>query len=216
MALGTVHAGMAFDADAFVKGMDASIGKLQKMKDLMDGMKPPEPSRWEKFTQTMLGLSSALNIGGAVASAVSHMQALGASAINAASAFNETSNVMQQAFGSSAVAMEEWAAATADGLGRSTQFIRESVGTFQAMLEPMAGSADAARVMSKSFTQLSVDLGSFWNVADSDAMGALRSGISGEAEPLKKFGIVMNEASLNAYAFSKGIDSTVMLQCPGK
>jgi hypothetical protein len=209
MALGTVNAGMAFDADSFISGMDKSIKKMEEMAKVMDGMKPPEPSRWEKFTKQVTDLSHALNVMDNLSSLASGLKEYGAAAINLASDFNETTNVMEQAFGRQTAAMETWSAATAEGLGRSTQFVRNTVGTFQAMLEPMAGSSEAAMTMAKSFTQLGVDLGSFWNVADSDAMAALRSGISGEAEPLKKFGIVMNEASLQAYALKNGIKAKV-------
>lgn len=130
---------------------------------------------------------------------------IGVASIKAASDFNETSNVIQQAFGKSSDAVEKWAADTGDAMGRSTQQIRQFSGVMQAMLSPMLGSSDAAEQVSKSITKLAVDMGSFWNVADEDAFAALRSGLSGEAEPLKRFGIVMNDAALNAYALAEGI-----------
>lgn len=129
-------------------------------------------------------------------------------AIMAASDFNETGNVMQQAFGKGASAAETWSATTASAVGRTTQQMREFSSVSQAMLSSMLGSAEAAAPMSKALSQLAVDMGSFWNVADKDAFAALRSGIAGESEPLKRFGIVMNDASLNAYALAQGISVT--------
>jgi hypothetical protein len=69
----------------------------------------------------------------------------------------------------------------------------------------MIGSREGAAEMSKGLAQLSVDLGSFFNVADVDALNALRSGIVGELEPLKRFGIVMTEAALKQFALDQGI-----------
>lgn len=133
----------------------------------------------------------------------------GAAAIKLASDFNETTNVIQQSFGKGAAAAEQWAAATAAAMGRSTQQMRETVGVMQSMLTPMLGNADAADTMSKALTRLAVDMGSFWNAADTDAFAALRSAISGETEPMKRFGVVMTEAALNAYALAQGINVTM-------
>jgi hypothetical protein len=49
------------------------------------------------------------------------------------------------------------------------------------------------------------DLASFYNVPVPEALAAIRSGLSGETEPLKKFNILMNQAALEAYAMEKGI-----------
>lgn len=141
--------------------------------------------------------------------AAAAMAAAGLYAINAASDFNETSNVIQASFGDAADEVEAWAKTQAQAMGRSTQQMRKFGGEMQAMLSPMMGSREAASGMSTSLSQLAVDLGSFFNVADDDALRALKSGITGEMEPLKRFGIVMNETSLQAFAFARGISKSV-------
>jgi len=163
-----------------------------------------------------LRVEGADQLKGVLGEAKTHMLAFGAAAtaagvmaVKAASDFNESSNVIQQAFGRGAASAERWAAATGQALGRSTQSMRETVSVMQAMLVPMTGSQDAADGMSKALTKLAVDMGSFWNVADKDAFEALRSAMSGESEPMKRFGVVMNEAALNAYALGEGINVTM-------
>jgi hypothetical protein len=59
--------------------------------------------------------------------------------------------------------------------------------------------------MSMGLSELAVDLGSFFNAVDADVLVALKAGIVGEAEPLKRFGIVMLEATLQAFALSEGV-----------
>lgn len=208
MSVGNVTGDMSFDVGGFIGSVNAARHAWQGLQEDMAGAKPPPPTAWDSFTKSLKDLDHALGV-------VDHLKELGRAAfdigreaINMASDWNETTNVMEQAFGSQAGAMEKWADTTANALGRSTQWVRQSSSVLGAMLEPMTGSAEAARTMSKGFTQLAVDLGSFWNVADDDAMAALRSGISGETEPLKKFGIVMTEAALNSYALSKGLNQT--------
>lgn len=59
--------------------------------------------------------------------------------------------------------------------------------------------------MSKKLTELSADMASFYNLSNDMAFEKIRSGISGETEPLKQLGINMSVANLEAYALSQGI-----------
>lgn len=128
------------------------------------------------------------------------------SMVELASAANETQNVIEQVFGAAGQQMvNAWAQNEATRLGRSYYALVANTGALGAMLQPMTGSADAARVMSQRFATLAVDLASFFNTTDDEALAALKSGISGETEPLKKFGIVMQDATLAEYAHTQGI-----------
>lgn len=120
-----------------------------------------------------------------------------------ASDFNEMSNVLEQAFGKARVAeVEAWAVATGDAMGRSTASVREMAGQFQSLLAPMIGSADAARPMSQAFTQLAIDISSFKNISADDAATKLMAAMAGEAEPMRRLGVNMTEASMDAYLFA--------------
>ena len=137
--------------------------------------------------------------GAAVVSAIAHMTELASSA-------DETNNVLQQVFGPSGEAeVHAWAETTAREMGRSKYALEANAGALGAMLEPMTGNASKAQEMSTRFAGLAVDLASFFNASDDDALAALKSGISGEAEPLKRFGIVMQDATLQEYAHKEGI-----------
>jgi hypothetical protein len=59
--------------------------------------------------------------------------------------------------------------------------------------------------MSKRLVTLAGDLASFNNVDPAEALDALRSGLTGETEPLKRFGVNINQAALNAKALSLGL-----------
>lgn len=124
--------------------------------------------------------------------------------IEVASDATERLNVLDVGFGENRQAVQDWAAQVADSVGRSRADVEDFVGISQAMLSAMLGNADAAEAMSKEVTKLSIDLGSFFNIADKDAFVALRAGLSGETEPLKRFGIVMTQAALEAFSLSEG------------
>lgn len=81
--------------------------------------------------------------------------------------------------------------------------------TFMAMGNGMGISADMGKKMAKTLTGLAGDMASFYNVSQDVAQTALNSIYTGETESLKKFGVVMTEANLQQYAYSKGITKQV-------
>ena len=120
----------------------------------------------------------------------------------------ETMNVVSTSFEEQTEAVLEWASVQATELGRSEFAMRDYAATLGALLTPMTGSAKASAMMSMQLAQLTVDLGSFFNAAEPDVLLALRSGITGESEPLKRFGIIMSVAALDAFALKEGIGKT--------
>jgi hypothetical protein len=130
--------------------------------------------------------------------------------VTLASDANETDNVLEQVFGAEGAArVKGWAASTSKEIGRSRYTLREYAGQLGAMLEPMVGSASKAQEMSTTFAKLSVDLASFFNTADDDALAALKSGLAGETEPLRRYGIVLLDATLQEYAHTQGIHKKI-------
>lgn len=129
--------------------------------------------------------------------------------IKDASAVNETLNVLDASFKENQQTVIDWASSFADAAGRSQFEMRETASTLGAVLTPMMeGNAKASSEMSMRLSELTVDLASFFNAAENDVLVALRSGITGEAEPLKRFGIIMNQATLEAFALSEGLNKS--------
>lgn len=127
-----------------------------------------------------------------------------------ASDVEENLNVINASFGNSAQSVQNWAESFGNAAGRNKYALEETAATLGAILNPlMERNADAAAEMSTGLAQLSVDLGSFFNAADKDVLTALRSGIVGELEPLKRFGIVMTQDALQAFALSQGIRKSI-------
>lgn len=152
---------------------------------------------------SQLGALSTIVIGSGAGLAVGKIISLGSDA-------NETLNVLNASFEENSQRVQDWAGAFANSAGRSEFELREMAGTIGSVLNPlMERNAEVAAGMSTRLTELAVDLGSFFNRTDTDALEALRSGITGEAEPLKRFGIVMSEATLEAFRLEQGIGKSV-------
>jgi hypothetical protein len=131
--------------------------------------------------------------------------------LGAASDAEEMANVTNQVFRGMTKEIDEWARSLSKDMGRSIYQMKEFAGYFQAMLEPMVGAKDVAADLSKGLAELAVDMASFWNVADEEAFEALKSGLTGMTRPLRRFGIVLTQAQLQAFALSQGIKKSVMM-----
>lgn len=128
--------------------------------------------------------------------------------VGMASDVDETMNVVTTAFEDQTDAVLDWAKTTGEAVGRSEFSLREYAATIGAVVGPTLDSADATAELSTDMAQLAVDLGSFFNATDTDALEALRSGLIGQAEPLLRFGVAMNVAALDAFALEKGLGKT--------
>jgi len=117
----------------------------------------------------------------------------------------EAQNVVENTFKKSAKAIEAWTNTTAKSAGISKTASSQWVGFMGAMLKSSGVSEKAAANMSKNLVQLTGDMSSFYNISTSDMWEKIRSGISGETEPLKQLGINMSVVNLETYAMSQGI-----------
>lgn len=127
-----------------------------------------------------------------------------------ASDAKENLNVINASFQESAQSVLDWSSNFSDAAGRNKYEMQEIAGTLGAILNPMMNknSAEAA-MMSTRLAELAVDLGSFFNAADNEVLVALKSGLTGASEPLRRFGVVMTEATLKEYAREKGIRKNI-------
>lgn len=130
-----------------------------------------------------------------------------ADAIGAASDLNESVTKVGVVFGSSAGEIESFASTAARSLGLSRQQALEAAGTFGNLFIAMGIGGTAAAGMSTKLVALASDLASFNNVNPEDALLALRSGLVGETEPLRRFGVNLNEATLRQKALELGLRS---------
>lgn len=126
-------------------------------------------------------------------------------AIEYASDLSEVQNVVDVTFGQNASAVNDWSKTTLEAFGLNELSAKQFSGTMGAMLKSSGLAGDTVQDMSMKITELSGDMASFYNLDAEEAFNKIRSGISGETEPLKQLGINMSVANLEAYALSQGI-----------
>jgi hypothetical protein len=145
---------------------------------------------------------------GAVGLTITAVAAAGLSskAISLSSDAAETASAFQTVFGPAA-----------DDVGDRLDRLTKRFGLYNPELQDAARQfgvfAKAAGIPKKglasfstSLTQAGLDLSSFYNADPSQVFEALQSGLSGESEPLRQFGIFLSDAAIQSEALKKGLD----------
>lgn len=126
--------------------------------------------------------------------------------VDVASDLQEVQNVVDTTFGEAGAAeIDKFAKSAAASFGMSELSAKQFTGTMGAMLSSMGLGQSEVLDMSTAMAGLAGDMASFYNLDPEEAFAKLRSGISGETEPLKQLGINMSVANLEAYALAQGM-----------
>jgi hypothetical protein len=123
----------------------------------------------------------------------------------AASDQAEAQSKVNVVFGQQSRIITQWASTSARAMGMSKTAALDAAGSLGNLFDGLGLTEDATVDMSKKIVQLAADLGSFNNVSTDEALTALRSGLLGEAEPMRRFGVALNETAVQAQAAEMGL-----------
>lgn len=126
-------------------------------------------------------------------------------AVQGASDLNEQAAAVGQVFGKGSSAIQKFADGAAANLGQSSVQILEASKSFGIFGKAAGLSGQDNAKFSTSLVGLATDLASFNNTSVDDALTALSSGLRGEAEPLRKFGVLLDDATLRQQALKMGL-----------
>ena len=127
------------------------------------------------------------------------------SSIDAASDFAESATAVQEVFGTATDKVKDFASKSAEALGQSQNAALDGAKTFGIYGNAAGLAAEDSATFSTDLLTLASDLASFNNTSPEEAIAALGSGLRGEAEPLRKYGILLNDSKLKAAALKLGI-----------
>ena len=128
--------------------------------------------------------------------------------IDAASDLNETLSKSQQIFGDASKAVEEFASNSAKQFGMSKQTAIDAAASFGVFGKSAGLTGQDLSTFSTDLVSLSADLASFGNTTPEEAALALGAALRGEAEPIRRFGVLLDDATLKQEALSMGIIKT--------
>lgn len=93
-----------------------------------------------------------------------------------------------------------------DAVGRSTFELEGMASSIQDTFVPMGFARGEAAKLSVELTKLAVDVASFNNASDTETMEAFQSALVGNHETVRRFGVVITEATLNQELMRMGIE----------
>jgi hypothetical protein len=128
--------------------------------------------------------------------------------VMAASDMNETMSKTAVIFGDGFDKVNKFAEQSANTMGMSKKAALDASSTF-ALFGKSAGLAgEDLGGFSGDLVKLSADFASFYNTSPEDAIGAIGAALRGESEPIRKYNILINEASLKQEALRMGLIKT--------
>ena len=120
----------------------------------------------------------------------------------------EVQNVVETTFGKSSNIINEFAESALKNFGLTELQAKKYVSTLGAIAKASGESDEATLQMSTNLTKLTADVASFFNYDYDTAFNKIRSGLTGETEPLKDLGVVMTVANLEQYRLAQGIQTS--------
>lgn len=120
----------------------------------------------------------------------------------------EVQNVVDVTFQGINEEINEFARNAIEQFGLSELSAKQYASTMGAMLKSMGFATRQAADMSMELTGLAGDIASFYNLSGDEAFAKIRSGISGETEPLKQLGINLSVANLEQFALTQGMQKS--------
>lgn len=198
---------VVFEITGDDRGINTSIKKVtenikqesRKWDDAADDAAEGASGSWGAAAAKIVGALSAAGV-------VSIMAKWGKAAIDAASDLSEVQNVVDVTFGESSGRIDAWSKQAGKAYGLTEKQAKQYTATIGAMLKSQ-GMADSEIVKtSTDLAGLAADMASFYNLDFDTAFQKIRSGISGETEPLKQLGINMSAANLEAFRLAQGIE----------
>lgn len=187
--LGSAHGKVIIDASGVKTGTDQAKSGLESLA-----------AKAKQVGTSLRNAGLALTLGLTLA-----IRGIGKAAVMMASDLEETGNKVQVVFGEMGDAVMEWSEASEQALGQSQTQALDAAASF-GVFGKAAGLAGQDLVdFATANTELASDFASFWNTSPEEAILALGAAFRGETEPIRRYGVLLNQAAVQAKAVEMGL-----------
>lgn len=126
-------------------------------------------------------------------------------AVDEASGLGESVNALNVVFGDASEGVQEMGRAAAQSLGLSNLEFNNLAVQFSNFAKTVAGPGGDVVGTLDDLTTRAADFASVMNLDVNEAATLFQSGLAGETEPLRRYGIDLSAATVQAYAYANGI-----------
>jgi hypothetical protein len=134
---------------------------------------------------------------------------LGEKMFELGSAAEETESMFIASMGNMEDSAREFTKTLADGLGVYEVDAKNNIATLYNITHSMGLTEDSAYSLAKGMTMLAYDMGSLFNLPYTETFRAIKSGLVGETEPLRRLGVLTTEAGMAEIARQNGITKSI-------
>ena len=195
---------MATTVDSILVRIDADLGDLRKELNRLDKTLSNTAQKTESRLKTM-GNAFRTVLGAAI---VYQTAQAGLALTNFVSGIEEMQAKSDVVFGQFVGTVRDQLGQFADEVGRSRFELEAMAASVQDTFVPLGFARGAAAELSVQLTKLATDVASFNNASDTETMAAFQSAIVGNHETVRRFGIVITEATLQQELHRMGIMKT--------
>ena len=183
-----------------IKALNDYKNEVEQTTAQIDKMGTKSALTWDKVSS---GLKSLRNVGVGMSAAITTpLVMFGKNAVQSYVDAQETEDLFRVSLGSNASKAEAFASEKAAQMPLT---MKENIAVMYEMTNAMGATDETALQMSQDLAMLAEDLGSLKNVDASVAFDKLRSAMSGESEPLKQWGYIINDTNVKQWALTNGL-----------
>ena len=185
----TLKLNLLADVDQFTRGMKGAKGDIDSL-----GYKIGAFSR-----------QAAKYFAVAAAAAGAFAIKLGIDSVKSASDLTESMSKVEVIFGDVSAEIVQFSKIAGRNLGLSQKAALDAASTFAVFGKGAGLTGKELTKFSKDLTTLSSDFASFFNTKPEDAITAIGAALRGESEPIRRYGVLLNDATLKAKAMEMGL-----------
>lgn len=189
------------DAKKFTKATDDAVKASESMADKIK----KAGSDVKKGFLEGIGIGGGLGVYDTVVKTVGAVVDAVGRSIDLASDKAEAASKANVLFGASYGIVEKASKTAATSVGLSSGAYLTAAGDLGNLITNMGITGNAAATMSVDMLQLASDMGSFNNASTQDVTEAMGAAFRGETEPIRRFGVMLSAAKVEAKALAMGL-----------
>lgn len=191
-------------AEAKLAQTRAELNKVSKELNKQKTTLGKTSEEWEKLSDktTAIGKNMTMKFTAPILAAAGASFKLGAD-------FEQALGKMDVVFEDNAKGIEKWAQNSLRDFGLARKTAITMASDFGALFKGMDIDMYKTEEWSKTLTERTMDLANFYDTTVEETTNALNAIVTGQTEPLRRFGINMTQATLQEYALSQGIRKKV-------
>ena len=188
--------------EADIRDLKKGLGQARKDIDKFERQTTDATAKTSKGFGGIGKAAAAIGVAAAGTAVLSFAK----SSIDAFSSLEESVNAVNVVFGDAAEEIHALGVESADTFGLSTRAVNQAAVSMGAFADKI-DAADPAGAF-ENIIQRATDFGSVMDITTEETLEKFRAALSGEAEPLKRFGINVSEANVKLFALETGLIKT--------